>query len=296
MTSHPIADMLAAQDPQGWWVNPGPGYGPKYRSTVWTLMFLDQLGADGADPRIRRACEYVLENTQASSGGFGIRGGRTVHRPAPSTVVHCLNGNLLARAPRLRLAGRRARAARHRLAGRGRDRGGRRVATTPRPRPGRASAAPSTRTCPAAGARPRCCWPWRASRRNAATHPSSGRWTRRSSSWSHATPGWSTIRWAGATREPTPSGSSSASRPATSPMCCRWRRDSAKRDERDGPWVERAVGLILEAPGCAGPLGQPLRLPAQAHLRHRPTGSAQQVGHPARLHRAEGCAGRLIAR
>ncbi len=25
----------------------------------------------------------------------GIRGGRTIHRPAPSTVVHCLNGNLL---------------------------------------------------------------------------------------------------------------------------------------------------------------------------------------------------------
>ncbi len=93
MTTDPIAAILAAQDPEGWWIKPGGGYSPKYSGTVWSLVFLDQLGADGADPRIRRGCTYLLEHTSAPGGGFGWSGG--VKRPADSTVAHCLNGNLL---------------------------------------------------------------------------------------------------------------------------------------------------------------------------------------------------------
>jgi hypothetical protein len=93
MVADPIATFLEAQNPEGWWVKPGGGYSPKYTGTVWSLVFLDQLGADGADRRIRRGCEYLLAHTQASSGGFGWSGGKAV--PAPSTVAHCLNGNLL---------------------------------------------------------------------------------------------------------------------------------------------------------------------------------------------------------
>jgi hypothetical protein len=94
--SHPIATFLDAQDPEGWWAMPGSGYGPKYRSTVWTLIFLDQMGADGADPRIQRGCEYLLEHAQTPSGGIGMRGGRETRKPPPpSTVLHCLNGNIL---------------------------------------------------------------------------------------------------------------------------------------------------------------------------------------------------------
>ena len=94
MRTDPIRAILAAQDAAGWWVGPGSGYLPKYTSTVWQVVFLDQLGADASDPRIRTACEYVLEHTQTASGGFGAvaRGGA---RPAPSTAIHCLNGNLL---------------------------------------------------------------------------------------------------------------------------------------------------------------------------------------------------------
>lgn len=50
MRTDPIAAILAAQNPAGWWGRPGSGYGPKYTGTVWQLIFLDQLGADGEDP------------------------------------------------------------------------------------------------------------------------------------------------------------------------------------------------------------------------------------------------------
>jgi hypothetical protein len=96
MRAAPIATILAAQAPEGFWVNPGPGYAPKYRGTVWQLIFLDQLGADGRDARIQAACDYVLSHTQASSGGFAYwQGGEREHAPPPSLALHCLNGNLL---------------------------------------------------------------------------------------------------------------------------------------------------------------------------------------------------------
>lgn len=88
MRVEPIAPTLAAQHPDGYWVAPGAGYGPKYTGTVWSLMFLDQVGADARDRRIQRACRYVLEHTQAPEGGFGFHG-------TNSSAVHCLHGNLL---------------------------------------------------------------------------------------------------------------------------------------------------------------------------------------------------------
>ncbi|MBP1705288.1 MAG: hypothetical protein H6Q36_1027 [Chloroflexi bacterium] len=94
MREPPIAAFLAAQDPAGWWSRPGSGYGPKYASTVWSLVFLDQMGAYGEDPRIRTGCEYLISHTQTTNGGFGAVASGAA-RPAPSTVVHCLNGNLV---------------------------------------------------------------------------------------------------------------------------------------------------------------------------------------------------------
>ena len=94
MRTDPIAAILKAQDPAGWWVRPGAGYLPKYTATTWQVSFLAQLGADGSDPRIRAGCEYVLEHAQTTAGGFGIVF-RGEGRPAPSTAIHCLNGNLL---------------------------------------------------------------------------------------------------------------------------------------------------------------------------------------------------------
>src|SRR5260370_4191088 len=92
-----IASILAAEQPEGFWVKPGPGYTPKYRGTVWQLTFLDQLGADGTDARVHAACEYVLSHSQSRTGGFATwEGGKRENAPPPpSLAIHCLNGNLL---------------------------------------------------------------------------------------------------------------------------------------------------------------------------------------------------------
>lgn len=100
MEAAPIGPILANQHPEGWWVKPGPGYGPKYTGTTWSLIFLDQMGADRRDPRVRTACDYALSHTATATDGSGISGfgisGRSDDRPPPpSSVYHCLNGNLL---------------------------------------------------------------------------------------------------------------------------------------------------------------------------------------------------------
>lgn len=95
MEQEPIASILAAQADEGYWDRPGAGYGPKYSGTVWNLTFLDQLGADGADPRITKACRYVLAHSPTANGGFGMSSSKELRPPPPSAVLHCLNGNLL---------------------------------------------------------------------------------------------------------------------------------------------------------------------------------------------------------
>lgn len=90
MTSGPVPAILAAQDPQGYWFKPGSGYSPKYEGTVWQIIFLAELGADPADERVRRGCEYLLDHSRAVTGTFSA-----YNPPRPSGGIHCLNGNLL---------------------------------------------------------------------------------------------------------------------------------------------------------------------------------------------------------
>jgi hypothetical protein len=83
-----VPAILDAQYPGGYWIKPGPIYSPKYRATVWQVLFLAQLGADGRDGRVRRAAEYVLNSAQAESNAFAYNG-------RPSGAIHCLWGNLV---------------------------------------------------------------------------------------------------------------------------------------------------------------------------------------------------------
>jgi hypothetical protein len=86
----PVPAILDAQYPQGYWVKPGGGYSPKYRSTVWQIIFLAELGADLADERVRRGCDYLLGHAIAANGAFSA-----YQKPVPSGCIPCLNGNLL---------------------------------------------------------------------------------------------------------------------------------------------------------------------------------------------------------
>jgi hypothetical protein len=89
-TKGPIAVILDALNPAGYWVEPGPGYNPKYRGTVWAIILLGQLGASCAmDPRLEQACRYLLDHALTGNGQFSITG-------APSGTVDCLQGNLCA--------------------------------------------------------------------------------------------------------------------------------------------------------------------------------------------------------
>ena len=87
MERGPVPAIVAAQDAASYWEKPGTGYYPKYRGTVWSIIYLAQLGADPEHPRVRAGGEYLLANSPASIGAFSIAG-------TPSGNVSCLNGNL----------------------------------------------------------------------------------------------------------------------------------------------------------------------------------------------------------
>jgi len=85
----PIAEILSRMEQAGYWVKAGPGYNPKYRSTVWSMIMLAQLGASAAeDRRIEQACKYLVSH-MAEGGQF-----TSTTSGAPSGTIDCLQGNL----------------------------------------------------------------------------------------------------------------------------------------------------------------------------------------------------------
>jgi hypothetical protein len=88
MSTGPVPAILDAQEAEGYWVKPGPGYFPQYKASVWAVTMLGQLGADGADPRIREGNQYVLDHTVDKNGAFSMGA-------IPSQAILCLNGHLL---------------------------------------------------------------------------------------------------------------------------------------------------------------------------------------------------------
>jgi len=86
--SGPITAILDQMHPDGYWEKPGPGYSPKYRSTVWSLLLLAQLGASmEMDERIVKAVNYYLENALTTYGLISAS-------RAPSGTADCLQGNM----------------------------------------------------------------------------------------------------------------------------------------------------------------------------------------------------------
>jgi hypothetical protein len=84
----PIGEILKHMNPEGYWDKSGAGYNPKYRSTVWSLILLSQLGASvDDDPRIKKACQYYLDHAFSTANSLSAN-------DTPSGTVNCLEGNM----------------------------------------------------------------------------------------------------------------------------------------------------------------------------------------------------------
>lgn len=79
--------ILDAQWPDGYWVAPGVGYSPKYKATVWQVIFLAALGAPRTEA-LDRACDRVLSDSRLQDGRFSAK-------VMEQGAIACLGGNLL---------------------------------------------------------------------------------------------------------------------------------------------------------------------------------------------------------
>lgn len=73
------ANLLAKQDPEGWWAAEKSLYRPKYLSTNWMLLILADLGMTNEDPRIAKACELWSDRFAKADGGFAMDGSAKSH-------------------------------------------------------------------------------------------------------------------------------------------------------------------------------------------------------------------------
>jgi hypothetical protein len=96
MSRGAVPRILAAQGDDGHWEGRDRFYTGKYRGTVWQLLILAELGADGNDERVRRGCEAVLTDSQDRlSGGFAVDRNKREGGGLHSRVIPCLTGNLV---------------------------------------------------------------------------------------------------------------------------------------------------------------------------------------------------------
>jgi hypothetical protein len=96
MKTGAVPKILAKQRSGGYWESPENFYiKTKYKGTVWQFIILAELGADGNDERVKRTCEFILNNSQdRESGGFSYfsaSGGGGDH----NKVLPCLTGNMV---------------------------------------------------------------------------------------------------------------------------------------------------------------------------------------------------------
>ena len=91
-----VSKILAKQKEEGYWEEAEKFYTAKYKGTVWQILILAELGADGKDCRIKKACEFLLEYSQdRESNGFSIWVSAKTGGGRSSGVIPCLTGNLV---------------------------------------------------------------------------------------------------------------------------------------------------------------------------------------------------------
>lgn len=96
MLTGAVPEILCKQNPDGSWGDPRRFYTDKYKGTVWQLMTLAELGADGNHPQIAKACEFILNHSQEpESGGFSAYVSERTGGGLPGYVIPCLTGNMV---------------------------------------------------------------------------------------------------------------------------------------------------------------------------------------------------------
>ena len=88
--------ILSKQKKEGYWELPENFYTAKYRGTVWQLLILAELGANTTNDNIRKACEFILNNSQdRESDGFAYSASAKKGGGRHSEVIPCLTGNMV---------------------------------------------------------------------------------------------------------------------------------------------------------------------------------------------------------
>jgi hypothetical protein len=96
MKTGPVPAILAKQNESGFWELPEKFYTAKYKGSVWQLLILAELGADNTNEKIKKACEFVLNNSQdGQSGGFAHSSSAKTGGGRHSEVIPCLTGNMV---------------------------------------------------------------------------------------------------------------------------------------------------------------------------------------------------------
>ena len=96
MTCGMVTGILSGLEEGGYWGKPERFYTDKYKGTVWQMMILAELGADGSDPRIKKVIEFILANSQERyEGGFSYRRSEKAGGGLASGVIPCLTGNIV---------------------------------------------------------------------------------------------------------------------------------------------------------------------------------------------------------
>jgi len=91
-----VPKILARQKEGGYWEETEKFYTAKYKGTVWQILILAELGAEGKDSRIKKACEFLMENSQdRESHGFSIWTSAKTGGGRSTGVIPCLTGNLV---------------------------------------------------------------------------------------------------------------------------------------------------------------------------------------------------------
>ena len=87
------AKILAGQRNKTWWITKKTCYRPKFRSTIWRLQVLADLGISRRDERISNAVEFFLDLHLARDGGYSPIAKQA--RKAPTTGHLCTTGNMI---------------------------------------------------------------------------------------------------------------------------------------------------------------------------------------------------------